>query len=106
MMNTKNRREKIQRGILAKGFIDDFGVYTPTENTENEKKVNFDSTIYGCIYGFSLLYIVLTDLTHEICSTKYMPIKPYEISTIFISTGSFIIDKHHAPYPNNLPLGD
>ena len=100
MMNTKNRREKIQRGILAKGFIDDFGV-----KTENEKKVHFDSTIYRYIYGFNLLNIVLTDLTHEIYS-EYIPLKPYEISTIFISTGSFITDKHHAPYPNNLPLGD
>ena len=38
--NTKNRREKIQGGILAKGVIDDCmctkRVCAPRENTENE----------------------------------------------------------------------
>ena len=39
-MNTNNRREKIQGGILAKGVIDDCmctkRVCAPRENTENE----------------------------------------------------------------------
>ena len=42
-MNTNNRREKIQGGILAKGFMDDFR-YVQQERIQRMKKVHFGST--------------------------------------------------------------
>ena len=61
-MNTKNRREKIKGGILAKGFSDGFR-YVPRENTENEESTFCKHCLMGYIQDFNLLNIAFKDLT-------------------------------------------
>ena len=61
--DTKNRREKIQGGILAKRI-------------QTMKKSTFwKHDLMGYIYGFRLINITLTYLTYKIYSTKYISTK-------------------------------
>ena len=56
-MNIKNKREKIQGGILAEGFmIDDVRYVQHIDNGENSV---LRALLMGYIYGFNLLNIAI-----------------------------------------------